>query len=55
MHKLEDTPVVLMTCAFEVVFPALLKKARNLGINDLPYDLPIVKEICKIGDEKLSR
>nr|A0A075FAK4.1 RecName: Full=Peregrinol diphosphate synthase CPS1, chloroplastic; AltName: Full=(+)-copalyl diphosphate synthase 1; Short=MvCPS1; Flags: Precursor [Marrubium vulgare]AIE77090.1 peregrinol diphosphate synthase [Marrubium vulgare] len=55
MRKLEETPTVLMTCAFEVVFPALLKKARNLGIHDLPYDMPIVKEICKIGDEKLAR
>nr|AZB50381.1 terpene synthase 1 [Leonotis leonurus] len=55
MYKLEETPVVLMTSAFEVVFPALLNRAKNLGIQDLPYDMPIVKEICKIGDEKLAR
>nr|WCR39982.1 terpene synthase class II [Tectona grandis] len=55
IYKLEDANAEHMTCGFEVVFPALLLRARNLGIYDIPYDAPVVKEICSIRDLKLKR
>ncbi|KAK4388993.1 Syn-copalyl diphosphate synthase TPS3, chloroplastic [Sesamum angolense] len=35
-----------MTCGFEVVFPALLRRARDLGILGIPYDAPVIRQIC---------
>nr|B8PQ84.1 RecName: Full=Copalyl diphosphate synthase CPS1, chloroplastic; Short=Copalyl diphosphate synthase 1; Short=SmCPS; Short=SmCPS1; Flags: Precursor [Salvia miltiorrhiza]ABV57835.1 copalyl diphosphate synthase [Salvia miltiorrhiza] len=44
-----------MTCGFEVVFPALLQKAKSLGIEDLPYDSPAVQEVYHVREQKLKR
>ncbi|XP_071918002.1 copalyl diphosphate synthase 1, chloroplastic-like isoform X2 [Coffea arabica] len=52
MCKLEN--VESMICGFEVIFPALLERARNLGI-EIPSDTPFVKEICAARDLKLER
>ncbi|KAL0330185.1 UNVERIFIED_CONTAM: (+)-copalyl diphosphate synthase 3, chloroplastic [Sesamum radiatum] len=54
VHKLENADAEHMTCGFEVVFPALLQKARNLGIHDLPYDAPVVRDIYSARDHKLK-
>ncbi|KAL7102177.1 hypothetical protein ACP275_08G103000 [Erythranthe tilingii] len=53
--KLEDANTDHMPCGFEVVFPALLQKARNLGIEDLPYDAPIVRDVYNARDRKIKR
>nr|QMW69083.1 terpene synthase 6 [Callicarpa americana] len=53
--KLEDGNAEHMTCGFEVVFPALLQRARNLGIDDIPYDAPVVKEVYNTREKKLKR
>nr|A0A2K9RFZ7.1 RecName: Full=Peregrinol diphosphate synthase TPS1, chloroplastic; AltName: Full=Terpene synthase 1; Short=VacTPS1; Flags: Precursor [Vitex agnus-castus]AUT77120.1 peregrinol diphosphate synthase [Vitex agnus-castus] len=55
LHELEDAEAENMTCAFELLFPVLLKRAENLGINEIPYDAPIIKEIYNIRDTKLTR
>ncbi|KAL2544631.1 Ent-copalyl diphosphate synthase [Forsythia ovata] len=44
-----------MTCGFEIVFPALLQRARNLGIDNIPYDTPVLKEINAARDRKMKR
>lgn len=44
-----------MTCGFEVVFPALLQKAKGMGIEDLPYDAPAVHEVYHTREQKLKR
>lgn len=53
--KLEDASDAHMTCGFEVVFPALLGRARELGIDDLPYDIPILRKINAARDKKWKR
>ncbi|CAA3019396.1 Copal-8-ol diphosphate hydratase, partial [Olea europaea subsp. europaea] len=55
IHKLVTAEEENMTCGFEIVFPALLERARNLGINDIPYDAPVVKEIYAARDQKMKR
>ncbi|CAA3018359.1 copal-8-ol diphosphate hydratase, chloroplastic-like, partial [Olea europaea subsp. europaea] len=55
IHKLESAEEENMTCGFEIVFFALLQRPRNLGIDDIPYDTPIVKEIYDARDRKLKR
>ncbi|CAI9755594.1 unnamed protein product [Fraxinus pennsylvanica] len=55
IHKLESAEAENMTCGFEIVFPALLQRARNLGIDDIPYNAPVVKEIYAARDRKLKR
>ncbi|KAL8053647.1 hypothetical protein ABFX02_05G086400 [Erythranthe guttata] len=55
LYKLENESAEHMTCGFEVIFPALLQKARNLGIEDIPYDAPIVREIHNARDKKLEK
>ncbi|KAL0393920.1 UNVERIFIED_CONTAM: Syn-copalyl diphosphate synthase TPS3, chloroplastic [Sesamum latifolium] len=44
-----------MTCAFEVVFPALLQRARDLGIHGIPYDAPVIRQIRIVRDRKMER
>ncbi|KAL0393921.1 UNVERIFIED_CONTAM: Peregrinol diphosphate synthase TPS1, chloroplastic [Sesamum latifolium] len=53
--KLEDSNPEHMTCGFELVFPALLQKARDLGIHDLPYDAPVARDIYSARDHKMKR
>ncbi|KAL2516731.1 Ent-copalyl diphosphate synthase [Abeliophyllum distichum] len=55
IHKLESAEAENMTCGFEIVFPALLQRARNLGIDNIPYDAPVIKEIYAARNQKLKR
>lgn len=55
IHKLESAEEENMRCGFEIVFSALLQRARNLGIDDIPYDTPVVKENYDARDRKLKR
>lgn len=43
-----------MPCGFEIVFPAILKEAKALGL-DLPYELPFIKQIIEKREAKLER
>ncbi|KAM3397400.1 copal-8-ol diphosphate hydratase, chloroplastic [Capsicum galapagoense] len=52
--KIETGNVENMTCGFEIVFPALLEKAQHLDI-DIPYDAPILKNICARREMKFKR
>nr|AAS18603.1 taxadiene synthase [Taxus x media] len=38
---------------FEIIFPALLQKAKALGIN-LPYDLPFIKSLSTTREARLT-
>ena len=38
---------------FEIVFPAMLKEAKILGL-DLPYELSFIKQIMEKRDAKLK-
>ncbi|XP_011082258.1 copal-8-ol diphosphate hydratase, chloroplastic-like [Sesamum indicum] len=55
VHKLENADGEHMTAGFELVFPALLQKSRNLGIHDLPYDAPVLRDIYSARDRKMKR
>ncbi|KAK4486233.1 hypothetical protein RD792_008903 [Penstemon davidsonii] len=55
MSKLENANAEHMICGFEVVFPALLQRAQNLGIEDIPYNDPVIREIYAARDQKLKR
>nr|UVC58046.1 CPS3 protein [Isodon rubescens] len=55
ISKLEDGDDVHTTLGFEILFPALLERARNLGIEGLPYDDPTTQKICAERDLKLDR
>nr|A0A1X9IRQ7.2 RecName: Full=Copalyl diphosphate synthase 1, chloroplastic; Short=IrCPS1; AltName: Full=Terpene synthase 3; Short=IrTPS3; Flags: Precursor [Isodon rubescens] len=55
VEKLRDGNVEHMTCGFEVVFTALLQRAKCLGIEDLPYDSPLIQEIYHSRQQKLNR
>ncbi|CAI9784774.1 unnamed protein product [Fraxinus pennsylvanica] len=55
IHKLETADEENMTCGFEIVFPALLERAQNLGIDNIPYDAPVLNEIYAARDRKMKR
>ncbi|KAH6757392.1 hypothetical protein C2S52_023458 [Perilla frutescens var. hirtella] len=55
VHRLKDGTVEHMPCGFELVFPALLQRAKLLGIQDLPYDDPLINEIYYAREQKLKR
>lgn len=55
VDKLREGNVEHMTCGFEIVFPELLQKAKSLGIEDLPYDAPVIQEIYQTREKKLKR
>nr|AHW04046.1 diterpene synthase TPS1 [Plectranthus barbatus] len=55
VEKLRDGNEEHMTCGFEVVFPALLQRAKSLGIQDLPYDAPVIQEIYHSREQKSKR
>ncbi|KAG6387900.1 hypothetical protein SASPL_153095 [Salvia splendens] len=55
VDKLTEGNEEHMTCGFEVVFPALLQKAKGMGIEDLPYDAPAVHEVYHTREQKLKR
>nr|UVC58042.1 CPS10 protein [Isodon rubescens] len=52
--RIEDANEAHMTCGFEVIFPSLLRRAEEMGINDIPYDVPILKKIYGIRDQKMK-
>lgn len=49
--EIEDASVEDMTCGFEVIYPAILRRARYLGINDIP----ISQNILIARDQKLEK
>ncbi|KAL2517491.1 Ent-copalyl diphosphate synthase [Abeliophyllum distichum] len=53
--ELENANAENMTCGFELIFPALLQRARDLGIDGIPYDAPVLKEISAARAQKLTR
>nr|AZB50380.1 terpene synthase 1 [Mesosphaerum suaveolens] len=54
--KLEDANEVHMTSGFEVIFPILLRRARDMGIDGLPSDdTPVVRMISAARDHKLKK
>ncbi|PIN17901.1 Copal-8-ol diphosphate hydratase [Handroanthus impetiginosus] len=55
VYKLEDAKAEHRTCGFEVIFPALLQKAINMGIDDIPYDASVIRQIYNVREEKLKR
>lgn len=55
MGKLSEAKTEHMTCGFEVVFPALLDKATELGIEGIPYNDPAIQEIFSVREEKMRR
>ncbi|PIN03008.1 Copal-8-ol diphosphate hydratase [Handroanthus impetiginosus] len=55
ISKLGDANAQNMTCGFEIVFPALLQRAKELGIDGIPYDAPVLQGICAVRDRKLGR
>ncbi|KAL7126619.1 hypothetical protein ABFS83_14G200200 [Erythranthe nasuta] len=54
IYKLGDENEEHMTIGFEVAFPSLIKKAKNLGI-DIPRDSPAMQAIYAKRDLKLTR
>ncbi|KAL8536934.1 hypothetical protein ACS0TY_012210 [Phlomoides rotata] len=44
-----------MTCGFEVIFPALLRRAQTLGINGIPYNAPVIEGVYNSREKKLRR
>lgn len=55
ISKLEDADGVHATLGFEILFPTFLERARNLGIEALPYDDPTTHKICAARDLKIER
>ncbi|XP_020548867.1 copal-8-ol diphosphate hydratase, chloroplastic-like [Sesamum indicum] len=55
IHQLEHANAEHMTSGFEIVFPALLQRARDMGIHDLPYDAPALQDIFAARNHKLAR
>nr|WJZ49118.1 syn-copalyl diphosphate [Scutellaria barbata] len=55
ISRLGDADVEHMTCGFELVFPALLQKAKELGIHGIPYDAPVLRDILAARDRKMER
>lgn len=52
--KIEHEADSHMPSGFEIVFPAMLKESKILGL-DLPYDLPFIKQIMEKREAKLKR
>ncbi|XP_020592030.1 bifunctional cis-abienol synthase, chloroplastic-like, partial [Phalaenopsis equestris] len=42
------------TVGFEIIFPSMLNEAKVIGLN-LPYDLPCIRHIIKLREEKMTR
>ncbi|KAH0641615.1 hypothetical protein KY289_032589 [Solanum tuberosum] len=55
LSKLEGGEVENMTSGFEFVFPALLEKAQQLNIDNIPYDAPAFKDIYARREVKFTR
>ncbi|KAL0401010.1 UNVERIFIED_CONTAM: Peregrinol diphosphate synthase TPS1, chloroplastic [Sesamum latifolium] len=55
IHELERANAEHMTSGFEIVFPALLQRARDMGIHEIPYDAPVLQEIYAARNYKMTR
>ncbi|KAL7159557.1 hypothetical protein ABFS83_01G035500 [Erythranthe nasuta] len=55
VSKLGDASPEHMTCGFEVVFPALLQRAKDLNIDGIPYDAPVIQDIFDVRDRKMKK
>ncbi|KAL7122331.1 hypothetical protein ACP275_01G039000 [Erythranthe tilingii] len=55
ISKLGEASPEHMTCGFEVVFPALLQRAKELNIDGIPYDAPVIQDIFDVRDRKMKR
>ncbi|KAM3373211.1 hypothetical protein ACQJBY_019919 [Aegilops geniculata] len=54
MNRLVEEEQDWMPCGFEINFPALLEKAKDLDL-DIPYDHPVLEEIYAKRNLKLSK
>uniref|UniRef100_A0A3B6U979 Terpene synthase N-terminal domain-containing protein n=3 Tax=Triticum aestivum TaxID=4565 RepID=A0A3B6U979_WHEAT len=54
MSRLVEEEQDWMPCGFEINFPALLEKAKDLDL-DIPYNHPVLEEIFAKRDLKLSK
>uniref|UniRef100_N1QYY8 Syn-copalyl diphosphate synthase n=1 Tax=Aegilops tauschii TaxID=37682 RepID=N1QYY8_AEGTA len=54
MSRLVEEEQDWMPCGFEINFPALLEKAKDLDL-DIPYDDPVLEEIYAKRNLKLSK
>ncbi|PIN17550.1 Copal-8-ol diphosphate hydratase [Handroanthus impetiginosus] len=54
ISKLGHSNIEHMTGGFELVFPALLQRAKELEIAGIPYDAPVIQEICAVRDQKME-
>ena len=54
MSRLLEEEQDWMPCGFEINFPALLEKAKDLDL-DIPYDHPVLEEIYAKRNLKLSK
>nr|ACC54559.1 putative abietadiene synthase [Pinus densiflora] len=52
--KIEEEADSHRPSGFEIVFPAMLKEAKALGL-DLPYELPFIQQITEKREAKLQR
>ncbi|KAK8939554.1 hypothetical protein KSP40_PGU016703 [Platanthera guangdongensis] len=53
-QDLDKEKSITRTPGFEIIFPSMLKEARSFGLN-LPYDLPCLKQIITLREEKITR
>lgn len=55
ISMLGDANVEHMTCGFEVAFPVLVQRAKELDIRGIPYDDPVIQDIFAERDQKMKR
>lgn len=55
VHKLKVGKAEHMTSGFEIVVPAIIQRAKDLSIEGLPYDDPIIKEITNTKERRLNK
>ena len=54
MSRLVEEEQDWMPSGFEINFPALLDRAKDLNL-DIPYNHPVLEEICAKRNLKLSK
>nr|AFU61897.1 labd-13-en-8-ol diphosphate synthase [Salvia sclarea] len=54
VHKLKGANVEHRTAGFELVVPTFMQMATDLGIQGLPYDHPLIKEIADTKKQRLK-
>ncbi|KAL1532385.1 Gly-Xaa carboxypeptidase [Salvia divinorum] len=55
VHKLKDGNLEHMPSGFEIIFPTLVQRAKDLGIHGIPYDHPLIKEISITKEGRLKK